>query len=71
MFQPEDNNFPVIPAPSMRRRGSGDSASMDMLIRRTLDEDEEGDVVTRLADRIAQVRNPTGKPMPLKRYETT
>ncbi|KAF9235456.1 Metallo-dependent phosphatase-like protein [Melanogaster broomeanus] len=73
MFQPaDDNNFPVIPAPSMRRRGLTDSSSMDALIRRTLDDDdEEGDVVSRLADRIAEMRPPTGRPMPLKRYETT
>ncbi|KIJ15828.1 hypothetical protein PAXINDRAFT_11408 [Paxillus involutus ATCC 200175] len=74
MFQPADeNDFPVIPAPSMRRRGSGDvdGMSMEELIRRALDEDEEGDMVERLADRIARGRNPTGRPMPLKRYETT
>ncbi|KIK81582.1 hypothetical protein PAXRUDRAFT_832749 [Paxillus rubicundulus Ve08.2h10] len=74
MFQPADeNDFPVIPAPSMRRRGSGDvdGISTEELIRRALEEDEEGDMVKRLADRIARGRNPTGRPMPLKRYETT
>ncbi|KAH7890234.1 Metallo-dependent phosphatase-like protein [Phlebopus sp. FC_14] len=74
-FQPTDseNDFPVIPAPSMRRRGSGDidGLSMEELIRRALDDEEEGDVVGRLADRIAKGRKPTGRPMPLKRYETT
>ncbi|KAH7922000.1 Metallo-dependent phosphatase [Leucogyrophana mollusca] len=68
-----DNDFPVIPAPSMRRRGSGelDGMSMEELIRRTLtDEESESGVVERLAERIARGRKVTGRPMPLKRFET-
>lgn len=43
IFQPTDavNDFPVIPAPSMRRRGSGDS--MEDLIRRALEEPDDDD----------------------------
>ena len=44
---------------------------MEELIRRTLNDDEEGGVVERLAERIARGRKPTGKPRPLKRHETT
>ena len=73
-FQLTDSmsGFPVIPAPSMRRRGSGDS--MEDLIRRTLeesDDDDDAGTVERVSERIAAGRKVTGKPMPLKRYETT
>lgn len=45
---------------------------MEALIRRTLEEDEgDGGVVERLAERIASGRKPTGRPRPLKRHETT
>jgi len=45
---------------------------MEALIRRTLEEDDvEGGVVERLAERIARGRRPTGLPRPLKRHETT
>ncbi|KAH7908794.1 Metallo-dependent phosphatase-like protein [Hygrophoropsis aurantiaca] len=67
------NDFPVIPAPSMRRRGSGEieGMSMEELIRRTLTEEgTDSGVVERLADRIARGRKVTGRPMPLKRFET-
>ncbi|KAG1741615.1 Metallo-dependent phosphatase-like protein [Suillus lakei] len=78
-FQPTDsvNDFPVIPAPSMRRRGSGDidGVSMEELIRRALEEPDEdghqGGTVERIAERVAIGRIVTGKPMPLKRFETT
>lgn len=45
--------------------------TMEELIRRTLNDDDEGGVVERLAERIARGRKPTGKPRPLKRHETT
>lgn len=53
------------------RKGSGDTNDMEVLIRKTLD-DEEGDggVVERLAERIARGRRVTGRPRPLKRFET-
>ncbi|KAL4074387.1 Metallo-dependent phosphatase-like protein [Scleroderma yunnanense] len=73
-FQPADTTFPVIPAPSMRRYASGDveGLSMEEMIRRALEEDNgEGDLVDRISDRIAQGRKVTGRPMPLKRFETT
>ncbi|EIW75684.1 Metallo-dependent phosphatase [Coniophora puteana RWD-64-598 SS2] len=85
-----DGDFPVIPAPSMRRRpsasgvpgvgGSGSDAgaasapSMEELIRRTLSEEgagADGGYVERIAERIARGRQATGRPMPLKRFETT
>lgn len=69
-FEPADETFPVIPAPSMRRI---EGSSVEELIRRALEEDEEGEkgVVERIADRIASGRMPTGRPTPLKRFETT
>ncbi|VDB96282.1 unnamed protein product [Peniophora sp. CBMAI 1063] len=45
--------------------------TMEELIRRTLNDDDEGGVVERLAERISRSRRPTGKPRPLKRHETT
>jgi serine/threonine-protein phosphatase 2B catalytic subunit len=73
IFQPTDlvTDFLVIPAPGMRRRGSGDS--MEDLIRRILEEpdDENAGMVERVSERIASGRKVTGKPMPLKRHETT
>jgi len=73
-FQPADETFPVIPAPSMRRYASGDieGLSMEALIKRTLDEDnEEGDLVGRISDQISMGRKATGRPMALKRFEAT
>jgi serine/threonine-protein phosphatase 2B catalytic subunit len=61
-----------FPTPSMHihgRRTSGDAENMDILIRKTLD-DEEGDVA-RLAERIASGRKPLGRPKGLQRFETT
>ncbi|EGN94333.1 hypothetical protein SERLA73DRAFT_114496 [Serpula lacrymans var. lacrymans S7.3] len=73
-FQPEGmQNFPVIPAPSMRRRGSGDIDGMTMeeLIRKALnEEDGKATVVERLAERIARGRKVAGRPSTLKRFET-
>ncbi|THH18145.1 hypothetical protein EW146_g2790 [Bondarzewia mesenterica] len=44
----------------------------EALIHRTLAEDDgDGGVVERLAERIARGRKPTGRPRPLKRHETT
>jgi serine/threonine-protein phosphatase 2B catalytic subunit len=44
---------------------------MELLIKKTLEEEEEaGGTVERLADRIARGRRVTGRPMPLKRFET-
>lgn len=65
----------IFPVPSMRlssRQGSGDSDSMDMefLIKRTLEEEEDGGIVERLADKIARGRMVTGRPQALKRHET-
>jgi len=45
---------------------------MEALIKRTLDEDnEEGDLVGRISDQISMGRKATGRPMALKRFETT
>ncbi|KAJ8581260.1 hypothetical protein M405DRAFT_868835 [Rhizopogon salebrosus TDB-379] len=58
IFQPTDlvTDFLVIPAPSMRRRGSGDS--MEDLIRKILEEpdDENAGMVERVSERIASGR---------------
>ena len=58
----------------MRATGRKDSEGMDMeyLIKRTLDEendDDEGGVVEKLAERIARGRSITAKPS-LKRHDT-
>jgi len=58
-FQYTDSmsEFPVIPAPSMWRRGSGDS--MEDLIRRTpgeSDDDDNPGTVERVSERIAAGR---------------
>lgn len=66
----------IFPVPSMRisgRRnsGDGDGMNMEVLIKKTLEEDEDdGGVVERLADRIARGRRVTGRPRALKRHET-
>jgi serine/threonine-protein phosphatase 2B catalytic subunit len=65
----------IFPAPSMRvpnRRGSGDSENMEMLIKRTLEEDDDDSegMVDRIADRIAMAQPPQGRPRALKRFET-
>ncbi|KAI6032681.1 Metallo-dependent phosphatase [Pisolithus orientalis] len=73
-FEPADEGFPVIPAPSMRRYVTGDfeGVGRDDLIRHMLEEESgEGGMVERIADRIARGRMPTGLPRPLKRFETT
>jgi serine/threonine-protein phosphatase 2B catalytic subunit len=56
----------LVTAPSMRQE------NMEELIKKALEEDEDGDsVVERLADRIARGRKPQGRPRALKRFETT
>ncbi|KAK1231000.1 hypothetical protein PQX77_005887 [Marasmius sp. AFHP31] len=70
----------MFPPPSMRMSrlaggvdGNGqEGLTMEYLIRRTLEENTSEDgVVEKLADRIARGRKVTGRPMPLKRFETT
>ncbi|KAF8066941.1 Metallo-dependent phosphatase-like protein [Lyophyllum atratum] len=60
----------MFPVPSMRR-GSADSDGMTMeyLIKKTLEEEEEGGVVERLAERIARGRSPA-RPSALRRHGT-
>jgi len=69
-MEQSQSSFPLVPTPSMRK-GSGDTNDMEVLIRRTLEE-EDGDsgVVERLAERIARGRRVTGRPRALKRFET-
>jgi len=56
----------LVTAPSMKQE------NMEELIKKALEEDEDGDsVVERLADRIARGRRPQGRPRALKRFETT
>jgi serine/threonine-protein phosphatase 2B catalytic subunit len=70
---PDFENRPTIfPVPSMRATSRRDSDGMDMeyLIKRTLDEEgDEGDVVEKLAEKIARGRSITAKPS-LKRHDT-
>ena len=68
---PSPSNFPIVPAPSMRR-GSGDNhIDTEDLIRGVLEEEGgDGGVVERIADKIARGRRVTGRPSALKRHET-
>jgi serine/threonine-protein phosphatase 2B catalytic subunit len=66
----EDGDGSTPPADENRAPPGAWPGTMEELIRRTLDDDEGGGVVERLAERIARGRKPTGKPHPLKRYET-
>ena len=67
---PSPSNFPTVPVPSMRRGSGENHVDTEELIRRTLEEDGDGGVVERLADRIAMGRRVTGRPRALKRFET-
>lgn len=59
----------LFSGPSMRR-GSTDSG-MELLIKKTLDEEgDEGDVVERIAERLARGRRITERPSALKRHGT-
>ena len=59
----------MFPGPSMRQ-GSGDSG-MEFLIKKTLEEEgEEGDVVSRIAEKIARGRRLADGPSALKRHGT-
>ncbi|KAF9653553.1 Metallo-dependent phosphatase [Thelephora ganbajun] len=65
-FDLVNSKDPLTTAPSMRQEKTED------LIKKALEEDEEGDsVVERLADRITRGRKPQGRPRGLKRFETT
>ncbi|EPQ51453.1 Metallo-dependent phosphatase [Gloeophyllum trabeum ATCC 11539] len=70
-FSPPPSHFPLVPAPSMRLQKAGSPGNMEVLIKRVLEETEDGDVVEHIADRIAQGRRVTGRPRALKRFETT
>ncbi|RDB30000.1 Serine/threonine-protein phosphatase 2B catalytic subunit [Hypsizygus marmoreus] len=62
----------MFPVPSMRR-GSADSEGMTMeyLIKKTLEEEEDdGGVVERIAEKLARGRRITGRPSALKRHGT-
>ena len=65
----------IFPVPSMRLTGRRDSDGMDMeyLIKRTLEEDDndndEGGIVEKLAEKIARGRSISAKPS-LKRHDT-
>lgn len=54
---------PLLTAPSMRQE------NRDELIKKALEEDEDGDV-ERLADRIVRGKKQQGRPKTLKRFET-
>ena len=63
-FKPVNSNDPSITAPSMRQEHKED------LIKKALEEEDDGSVVERLADRIARGRKPQTRPRALKRFET-
>ena len=58
----------MFSGPSMRR-GSADSG-MELLIKKTLEEEEEGGVVERIADKIARGRRIAERPSALRRHGT-
>lgn len=76
----------MFPVPSMRLPGFAHGAqgtggagggmggeggpNMEYLIRKTLEEEDDGGVVERLAEKIARGRSATGRPRALKRFET-
>lgn len=64
---------PMFPAPSTRSSRLGhDGVDMEDLIKRTLEEeDDDGGVVEKLAEKIARGRSATGRPGALKRFDTT
>ncbi|KAG5640952.1 hypothetical protein DXG03_006541 [Asterophora parasitica] len=69
---PAPTMYPGVPSLSMRR-GSADSdgLTMEYLIKKTLEEDEDdGGYVERIADKIAQGRTTTTRPSALKRHGT-
>ncbi|KAL0959361.1 hypothetical protein HGRIS_014615 [Hohenbuehelia grisea] len=69
---PESPMSATFPPPSMRRGSGDDSITMEMLIKKTLEEEsEDGGLVDRIASTIARERPPTGRPRALKRHETT
>ena len=53
---PSLSSFPTVPVPSMRRGSGENHVDTEELIRHTLEEDGDGGVVERLADRIAMGR---------------
>ncbi|KAJ3758704.1 Metallo-dependent phosphatase-like protein [Lentinula raphanica] len=74
---PSGSPTTMFPPPSMRlpsRRASsmGEGLNMELLIKKTLEDDEDDSpVVEKLAEKIARGRRVTGRPQPLKRHETT
>ncbi|KAF8995996.1 Metallo-dependent phosphatase-like protein [Cyathus striatus] len=60
----------MFPVPSMRLGGSSHDLTMEHLIKRALEEEEDGGTVEAIADRIARARRLTGRPSALKRHET-
>ncbi|KAK7062655.1 hypothetical protein VNI00_000143 [Paramarasmius palmivorus] len=65
-----------FPPPSMRMSGrfggeGSEGLTMEYLIKKTLEEDADDGLVERLAEKIASSRRVTGRPTPLKRFETT
>lgn len=75
------SSLSIFPPPSMRSLstsrhfsmgGDGGPLNMEMLIKKTLEEEEEGGdgIVERLADRIAMTNSRRVRPQPLKRHGT-
>lgn len=68
-FNPEV--APSFSGPSMRRGSAEEGMSMEYLIKKTLEEEEEeGGLVERIADKIARGRRMTSRPSALKRHGT-
>lgn len=76
MFEPTDNtDYPVIPAPSMRRRGSNDLEELGMEIRKLEEEVDSADMIPvqpqrRTTERVVEMRRKvTTRTKSSKRYE--
>lgn len=73
MFEPADEtDYPVIPAPSMRRRGSGDLEELGMEIRK-LDEGvyDDEDVNMSMNSNVVQQRRASERVVETKKRVTT
>lgn len=73
MFQPnDDTDYPVIPAPSMRRRGSNDLEELGMEIRKLEEEvDDVGANVVQQQQQQQQQRRSTERVVETRRKVTT
>ncbi|KAJ7263018.1 Metallo-dependent phosphatase-like protein [Mycena rebaudengoi] len=70
---PLSSPSPIVPSMRIPGRDPAEGLNMEFLIKKTLDEHVDGasgDIVERIAERIARGRAATGRPRALKRHET-